>query len=121
VTKNGDSRCGAEVAGASLGCYWNFTCQKRDVWIGEPLEYAIEIKMARFVGDNGRVDDTAVKDLLSPYPGDRSAVTDCAKARRVEPSMQEGDTDLRLRGHGATARPRHRRVRDARANPGPAR
>jgi hypothetical protein len=35
--------------------------------------------MARFVGDNGRVDNTAVKDLLSPYPADRSALTDCAK------------------------------------------
>jgi hypothetical protein len=53
--------------------------QKCDLWIGDPLEWAIEIKMARFVGDNGRVDDMALKDLLSPYAADRSAVTDCTK------------------------------------------
>jgi hypothetical protein len=53
--------------------------QKCDLWIGEPLEWAIEIKMARFVGDNGLPDPGAVKDVLSPYPSDRSAVTDCVK------------------------------------------
>jgi hypothetical protein len=53
--------------------------QKADIWIGEPLEWVIEVKMARFVGDNGRPDDMAIKDLLSPYPADRSAVTDCKK------------------------------------------
>src|SRR6266536_3125645 len=51
--------------------------QKCDMWLGDPLEWAIEVKMARFVGDNGRVDDMAVKDVLSPYAADRSAVTDC--------------------------------------------
>jgi hypothetical protein len=35
--------------------------------------------MARFRGDNGKPDDTAIKDILSPFESDRSAVSDCAK------------------------------------------
>jgi len=58
--------------------------QKCDLWIGEPLEWAIEVKMARFVGDNGRVDDMAVKDLLSPFAKDRSAVTDRKKLAEAD-------------------------------------
>src|SRR5207247_1868611 len=53
--------------------------QKCDLGIGSPLEWVIEIKMARFRGDNGKPDDTALKDLLSPYESDRSALTDCVK------------------------------------------
>jgi hypothetical protein len=39
--------------------------------------------MARFYGDNGKPDDTAFKDILSPFEVDRSAVTDCAKLARA--------------------------------------
>ena len=53
--------------------------QRCDVWIGQPVEWAIEVKMARFRGDNGKPDDTSLKDLLSPYDKDRSALTDCRK------------------------------------------
>jgi hypothetical protein len=42
-------------------------------------EWLIEVKMARFFGDNGKPDDTSLKDVLSPFESDRSAVTDCAK------------------------------------------
>jgi hypothetical protein len=59
--------------------YPNAPRQKCDVWCGRPLEWAVEVKMARFRGDNGKPDDTAVKDLLSPYASDRSALTDCEK------------------------------------------
>jgi hypothetical protein len=52
---------------------------KCDVWIGEPVVWAAEVKMARFKGDNGKPDDIALKDLLSPYEADRSALTDCVK------------------------------------------
>lgn len=38
--------------------------------------------MARFRGDNGKPDDTSLKDLLSPYPSDRSALTDAVKLAR---------------------------------------
>jgi hypothetical protein len=53
--------------------------QKCDLWFGRPLEWTIEVKMARFRGDNGRPDDTALKNLLSPYESDRSALGDCLK------------------------------------------
>lgn len=43
------------------------------------MEWAIEVKMARLNGDNGKPDDTAFKDILSPYESDRSALTDCEK------------------------------------------
>jgi hypothetical protein len=35
--------------------------------------------MARLRRDNGDYDDTTTKKILSPYPDDRSAVTDCRK------------------------------------------
>jgi hypothetical protein len=56
--------------------------QKCDVWIGDPLEWCIEVKMARFRGDNGKPDDTSLKDVLSPYESDRSALTDAVKLAR---------------------------------------
>jgi hypothetical protein len=40
---------------------------------------AVEVKMHRLFGDNGKRDDYAIKDLLSPYSQHHSAVTDCAK------------------------------------------
>ena len=72
---------------ASIGCgqflpYPESPRQKCDLWVGEPAEWVAEVKMARFKGDNGKVDDTALKDLLSPYPSDRSALTDTVKLSR---------------------------------------
>lgn len=32
--------------------------QKVDLWLGSPLEWVLEVKMARFFGDNGKPDDT---------------------------------------------------------------
>jgi hypothetical protein len=49
--------------------------------IGAPLEWAVEIKMARAFGDNGKLDDTWLKDLLSPYPEDHRALSDGQKLR----------------------------------------
>jgi hypothetical protein len=56
--------------------------QKCDLWLGDPLEWVAEVKMARFRGDNGKPDDTALKDLLSPYESERSALTDAVKLSR---------------------------------------
>ena len=53
--------------------------QKCDLWIGEPLAWALEVKMARFLGDNGLPDPGAVKDVISPFAKDRSALTDAVK------------------------------------------
>ena len=50
----------------------------RLLW-GDPPEWAVEIKMFRPNGDNGKPDDTAIKDILSPFVADRSAVADCRK------------------------------------------
>ncbi len=35
--------------------------QKCDLWLGEPLEWVVEVKMGRFRGDNGKPDDTGSK------------------------------------------------------------
>lgn len=55
--------------------------QKCDVCFGENFvwEWAIEVKMARFFGDNGKPADATVTHILSPYPADHSALTDCEK------------------------------------------
>ncbi len=42
-------------------------------------EWLIEVKMARFLGDNGKPDDTGIKDVISPFDTDRSALTDTVK------------------------------------------
>ena len=53
--------------------------QTCDLLWGDPRNWAIEIKMFRPNGDNGNPDDTAIKDILSPFASDRSALSDCRK------------------------------------------
>jgi len=55
--------------------------QKCDLCIGsdDKREWAIEVKMFRLMGDNGKPNDNMIGHILSPYPKDRSALTDCAK------------------------------------------
>jgi hypothetical protein len=55
--------------------------QKCDLCIGvaPPWEWAVEIKMLRLMGDNGKPNDNMLMHILSPYPNDRSALTDCTK------------------------------------------
>lgn len=45
-------------------------------------EWAIEVKMLRMKGDNGKPNDNMLMHILSPYPRDRSALTDCEKLTR---------------------------------------
>lgn len=52
---------------------------KCDLCLGEPIEWAIEIKMLRLMGDNGKLNDNMLMHILSPYPAHRSALTDCQK------------------------------------------
>jgi hypothetical protein len=49
--------------------------QKCDLCIGVPpsWEWAVEIKMLRLMGDNGKPNDNMLRHILSPYPNDRSA------------------------------------------------
>jgi hypothetical protein len=53
-----------------------------DLALGAIPEWAIEVKLARLGRDNGTYEDAAIKKILSPYPDDRSAVTDCMKLAR---------------------------------------
>ena len=61
--------------------YADGTRQACDVCLGAPApwEWAIEVKMLRFMGDNGKLNDNMVMHILSPYPEHRSALTDCTK------------------------------------------
>lgn len=55
--------------------------QRCDLCLGEPddWKWAIEVKMIRFLGDNGKANDNILMHVLSPYPSHRSALTDCTK------------------------------------------
>ena len=55
--------------------------QRCDLCLGPApdFEWCVEVKMLRLMGDNGKPNDNMLMHILSPYPQDRSAVTDCAK------------------------------------------
>lgn len=55
--------------------------QKCDLCIGgaPQWEWAVEVKMLRLLGDNGKLNDNILMHILSPYPQHRSALTDCLK------------------------------------------
>jgi hypothetical protein len=58
------------------------TARQRCDWcIGTPplWLWAIEVKLVRLLGDNGKLNDNMIMHLLSPYAAHRSALTDCAK------------------------------------------
>jgi hypothetical protein len=61
--------------------YADGTRQACDVCLGGPApwEWAIEVKMLRLMGDNGKLNDNMLMHILSPYPAHRSALTDCTK------------------------------------------
>lgn len=51
-------------------------------WDGEEGPWAIEVKMIRFRHDNGKLADLSIQDILSPFSGDHSALSDCLKLVR---------------------------------------
>jgi hypothetical protein len=61
--------------------YPNWPRQKCDLHIApsDGRAWAIEVKMLRFMGDNGKPNDNMLMHNLSPYPRHRSALTDCQK------------------------------------------
>jgi len=61
--------------------YPNAPRQKCDLLItpSEGQSWAIEVKMLRLMGDNGKPNDNMLMHILSPYPRHRSALTDCQK------------------------------------------
>lgn len=64
--------------------YPDFPRNKCDLCLGKAphWDWSIEIKMVRFLGDNGKLNDNILMHLLSPYPAHRSAVWDCEKLSR---------------------------------------
>ena len=54
---------------------------KCDVCYGSAgaFEWAIEVKMLRLMGDNGKPNDNILMHILSPYAAHRSALTDTEK------------------------------------------
>lgn len=70
--------------------------KKCDICVGRTVdegvarwETAIEVKMLRLLGDNGKPDDFAAIALLSPFTQHSSALTDCSKLARSEIAMQK--------------------------------
>jgi hypothetical protein len=60
--------------------YPGSTRQRCDLVLGDGTHaLAVEIKLLRFMGDNGKPNDNMLMHILSPYPAHRSAVTDCEK------------------------------------------
>jgi len=41
--------------------------------------WVVEVKLLRFLGDNGKQNGNMLMHILSPYPFDRSALSDCVK------------------------------------------
>ena len=61
--------------------YGDGTRQSCDLWLAgrEDGDWAVEVKMLRLMGDNGKPNDNMIMHILSPYPAHRSALTDCTK------------------------------------------
>ena len=53
-----------------------------DVVIDGTAGWAVEVKLLRLLGDNGLKNDNMLMHILSPYPVDHSALTDCPKLLR---------------------------------------
>jgi hypothetical protein len=69
------------IGAAHLAIPYGRSRDKCDICLGEPpdWEWAIEVKMIRMLGDNGKPNDNLIAHILSPYPSQRSALTDCTK------------------------------------------
>ncbi|MGE5323364.1 MAG: hypothetical protein ACM3SW_10905 [Actinomycetota bacterium] len=48
-----------------------------------PGDWALEFKLARPFGDNGKIAENWSVNLLHPYPGNQSLIGDCLKLRRL--------------------------------------
>lgn len=50
-----------------------------DIVVDGSAGWAIEVKLLRLLGDNGLKNDNMLMHILSPYPVDHSALSDCPK------------------------------------------
>ena len=71
--------------------YRGISRQKCDLCTGAQgdFDWAIEIKMLRLMGDNGKPNDNMLMYILSPYVADRSALTDCSKLLAAGPGQRK--------------------------------
>ncbi len=82
ITKDMQASHPERYASIALGAqYPERQRQRCDLVIGEPAEWAVEVKPLRLLGDNGKLNDNMLMHVLSPYPAHRSAVTDVTKLR----------------------------------------
>ena len=65
--------------------------QKCDLCVGQAIgwDWSVEVKMLRLMGDNGKPNDNMLMHILSPYPADHSALTDCVKLVRSQLAGQK--------------------------------
>ena len=79
LSASNQARYGSLQLGAP---YPGLSRQRCDLVIGAPPCWAIEVKMLRLFGDNGKLNDNMLMHILSPYPAHRSALTDVSKLSR---------------------------------------
>jgi hypothetical protein len=65
--------------------------QACDLCLGRPpnWDWAIEVKMLRLMGDNGKANDNILMHILSPYPAQNSALTDCLKLEAAHVGVRQ--------------------------------
>jgi hypothetical protein len=61
--------------------YPSIARQRCDLVLGRPPAWAVEVKLLRLLGDNGKPNDNMLGHILSPYSDHRSALTDVSKLR----------------------------------------
>lgn len=84
VVREMQNRDASEYGEARMGMPYPASPRQRcDLCLGtgDALTWAIEVKMLRLMGDNGKLNDNMLMHILSPYPQHRSALSDCAKLR----------------------------------------
>lgn len=71
--------------------YPESTRQRCDLCLGQPTArtLAVEVKLLRLLGDNGKLNDNMLMHILSPYAQHRSALTDCIKLAGSEIADQK--------------------------------
>src|SRR2546422_2143717 len=98
----GELRTAAPQAYGSLVCRMPYEASRQTCDVVLAGEWMIEMKMARFYGDNNKPDDTSLKDLLSPFDVDRSALTDCTKLAAADGPARKA---IVIYGFDAPSRP----------------
>ena len=85
-----------------LACRVPYAKSRQTCDVVLPSEWMIEVKMARFYGDNSKPDDTSLKDLLSPFDVDHSALSDCTKLAAADGPARKA---IVIYGFDAPSRP----------------